>query len=179
MAFDRKKFKTLVLYVIWRTGDVRDFGATKLNKVLWFSEARSFEAFGKPVTGETFIRQKFGPVPKNIDLVIGELQKEGLIQSWTEPYFDFEVMRYRAHTPPDMAAFSAGELGMIDWWVKHVAQEHTAASISELSHDYGWKIAAMGEELPYQAFLAKRVRAPREGDELDWAKDAASRLGSK
>jgi hypothetical protein len=179
MPFDREKFKTLVLYVIWRTGEERDFGATKLNKVLWFSEARAFEAFGRPVTGETYVRQKFGPVPKSIDAVISELQNDGLIQSWTEPYFDFEVMRYKAHSPPEMTAFSADELGLIDWCIKHVAEQHTAASISEMSHDYGWKIAKMGEELPYHAFLAKRVRSPRDGDELEWARDVADRLGSK
>jgi len=176
--FDREKFKALVLYVIWRTGEVRDFGSTKLNKVLWFSDARAFEALGKSVTGETYVREKFGPVPRHITPILSELQEEGLVQSWTEPYFDFAVRRYRAHQPPDISVFSADELGLIDWWIKHVAEEHTAASISEASHDYAWKIAKLGEELPFHAFLASRVRQPRD-EELEWAKAAADQLGSK
>jgi hypothetical protein len=179
MAFDRDKLKALVLYVIWRTGNVRDFGVTKLNKVLWFSDARSFEAFGRSITGETYIRQKYGPVPKHVDEIIGELQEDGFIQTWTEPYFDFEVKRYKAHAPPDTTMFSADELGFIDWWIKHVSEQHTAGSISELSHDYGWEIARMGEELPFHAFLAKRVRQPREPDEIEWAEDTARRRGSR
>jgi hypothetical protein len=178
MSFSSEKFKVLVLYVIWRTGEVRDFGATKLNKVLWFSDARAFEALGKSITGETYVRQKFGPVPQHINSVLTELQHEGLIQSWSEPYFDFEVSRYRAHQPPDTSAFSADELGLIDWWIKHVSEEHSAASISEASHDYAWKIAKLGEELPFHAFLASRIRQPRD-EELEWAKAAADQLGSK
>lgn len=176
--FDKEKFKTLVLYVIWRTADVRDFGSTKLNKALWFSDARAFEAFGKAVTGETYIREKFGPVPQHILPVLDELQSEGLIQAWREPYFEFEIARYRAHQPPDMSAFSADELGIIDWWIKHIAEEHTAASISEASHDYAWKIAKFGERLPYQAFLARRIRQPHD-DEIEWAKAAADQIRSK
>jgi Protein of unknown function (DUF4065) len=176
--FDRDKFRALVLYVIWRTGEVRDFGTTKLNKVLWFSDARAFEAYGRSITGETYVRQKFGPVPRDIVSVLKELQDEGLIQAWSEPFFDFEVIRYRAHEPPATSLFTADELGLIDWWIKHIAEQHTAASISETSHDYAWKIAKMGEELPFHAFLASRIRQPRD-EELEWAKSAADQLGSK
>jgi hypothetical protein len=176
--FDKEKFKALVLYVIWRTGDARDFGSTKLNKVLWFSDARAFEAYGKSITGETYVRQKFGPVPRHILPILEELRDEGLVQTSTERHFDYEVTRYSAHQPPDIALFNADELGLIDWWVKHVNEEHTATSISEKSHDYAWKIAKMGEELPFHAFLASRVRQPRD-EELEWAKSAAEALGSK
>ena len=176
MSFNREKFKALVLYVIWRAGSARDFGLTKLNKVLWFSDARAFEALGASITGETYIRRKFGPVPQNIEHVLQELQSEGKIQSWSEPYFDFEVKGFSAHEPPDTEIFTPEELGLIDWWIKHVAEDHTAASISEESHDYGWKIAKDGEILPFKAFLAKRVRPPREGPELDWAIGQAKSL---
>ena len=176
--FDQEKFKSLVLYVIWRTGDLRDFGSVKLNKALWFSDARAFEALGKAVTGETYIREKFGPVPRHILPILDELLAEGLIQAWREPFFEFEITRYRAHQPPDIGMFTAEELGIIDWWIKHIAEEHTAASISEASHDYAWKIAKFGEALPYQAFLARRIRQPRS-DELEWAKAEANRLESK
>ncbi len=178
MAFDRQKFKTLVLYVIWRTGDVRDFGVTKLNKVLWFSDARTYEALGKAVTGETYIRRKFGPVPKHIDAVLDELARDGKVQASSETFFDFEVKRFSAHEPPNMSAFTTDELGFIDWWIKHVAEQHTATSISEKSHDYGWKIAKDGEELPFKVYLARRIREPI-GEELEWAKKAAAGLASK
>lgn len=176
--FDKEKFRALVLYIVWRTGDVRDFGAIKLNKVLWFTDARTYEALGGSITGESYVRRKFGPVPEHIDETLNELIEEGRIHGWSEPYFDFEVKRYSAHEPADTSLFTEDELGFIDWWIKHVAEEHTATSISEKSHDYGWKIAKDGEPLPFKAFLAKRIRAPLEGEELDWARKAAAEIES-
>jgi hypothetical protein len=178
MDFDREKFKALVLYVIWRAGDRRDFGSTKLNKVLWFAEARVYEAFGKPIAGETYKREKFGPVPKHILEMQEELEDEGSISVWTEPYHDYKVTRFKAFQPPDTTRFSADELAFVDWWIKHVDEEHSAASISQKSHDYAWKIAAMGEELPLYAFLASRIREPRD-KELDWVIEEATKLGLK
>ena len=118
-------------------------------------------------------------MPKHIRDVLDELQGDGLIQSTTETFFDFTVQRFKAHQPPDTSIFKADELGLIDWWVKHVSEDHSAASISELSHDYGWKLAKPGEEIPFKAFLASRIRQPRDGDELNWAKENAERIGPK
>ncbi len=179
MEFDRQKLKTLVHYVIWRAGNAPDFGAVKLNKVLWFSDARAFEAFGKLITGETYIRKKFGPVPTHVDSVLNELADEETIEIWKERFHEFQITRYAAVAPPDMTTFTVDELGFIDWWIKHVSEEHTAASISEKSHDYGWQIARDGEELPFTAFLASRIRLLREGEELEWARSIASAIQSK
>src|SRR5262245_6108563 len=106
MEINREKYKALVLYIIWRAGEKRDFGSTKLNKVLWFTDARVNEAFGRPITGETYIREKHGPVPKHILEVLRELEDDGLIGVWSEPYFDHKITRYRAHQPPSTDLFT-------------------------------------------------------------------------
>jgi hypothetical protein len=178
MNFNREKFKALVLYVIWRAGEQRNFGSTKLNKALWFSDARAHEALGEPITGETYIREKFGPVPKHIVEVQNELEREGRIVVWSEPYFEHKIARFRAFEPPSTALFSREEMSLIDWWIKHIDEEHSAASISAKSHDYAWKIAKMGEEIPLYAFLASRIRAPND-EELNWATEEAGKLGLK
>jgi hypothetical protein len=176
MDVNREKFKALVLYIIWKTGHREGFGSTKLNKALWFSEARALEAFGKPITGETFVRDKYGPRSKNILAVCDELERDGLIEPFTERIYDYEVKRYRAFQPPDTSAFTAEELGFVDWWIGFIDKQ-TATAISKFSHDYGWEIAAMGEELPLYAFLARRVRDPRTDEEINWAQEEAKRLG--
>jgi hypothetical protein len=178
MTFNPEKFKALVLYIIWKTGHRQGFGSTKLNKALWFSEARTFEAFGKPITGETFVRDKYGPRSKHLTAVCDELERSGLIEKFVERIYDFEAVRYRAFEPPQTADFSSEELGFVDWWIGFI-DKHTATSISDISHDYGWEIAAMGEELPLYAFLATRVRDLRGEQEITWAQEQAKRLGLK
>jgi hypothetical protein len=44
MQFDREKFKSLMHYVIAKAGDEDGFGAVKLYKILWFSDARAYMA---------------------------------------------------------------------------------------------------------------------------------------
>ena len=178
MPFDAAKFPALVLYIIWKTGAREGFGSTKLNKALWFSEARTFEAYGRPITGETFVRDKFGPRSEHLLAVCEELARAGLVERFTEHFYDYEVTRYRAFAPPDTSLFVPGELSFVDWWIAFIDQ-HTATSISKLSHDYGWEIAAMGEELPLYAYLASRIRDPRSEDEVKWARAEAARLGIK
>lgn len=178
MTFDHEKFRSLVLYIIWKTSHRQGFGSTKLNKALWFAEARTFEAFGKPISGETFVRDKYGPRSTHLTEVCNELESNGLIEKFVERIYDYEAVRYRAFEPPATPAFTNEELGFVDWWIAFI-DKHTAASISDFSHDYGWEIAAMGEELPIYAFLASKIRAPEGEQEIEWAQKEAKRLGLK
>ena len=176
MSLDRQKLKALTHYVIWRAGHREGFGATKLNKVLWFADARSYMMYRHPITGATYVREKHGPVPKEIMSIRSELASEGRIAITTEPYYSGEITRFKALEAPDVSIFSQEEMNLVDWWIKHVDEEHTAASVSELSHDRMWELAQLGEEIPLYAVFASRIRAPL-GKELEWARAEAERLG--
>jgi hypothetical protein len=158
MQFDREKFKKLVLYIAWKAGRRDWFGATKLNKVLWFSEARFFVLHGTPITGATYIREKHGPVPKQIMPIRAELESAGEIRVFKEG----NLIRITTDTKPDLSIFTKEELQIVDYWIEHIDKDHTATSISDESHDYAWDIAQMGEEVPLYAILANRIRDPNE-----------------
>jgi len=98
-----------------------------------------------------------------------ELESEGHIKQWKGKVFDHEGWKFKALTPPSPNVFTSEEKAVIDYWIKHVDEDHTATSISDLSHNYGWEIARMGERIPFHSLLAERVREPNE-DELQWAK---------
>jgi hypothetical protein len=161
MDFDREKFKAVVHYIIWKAGSHHKFGATKLNKVLWFADARLYMLTGRPISGATYTRQKWGPVPKQIMPVRSELAREGAI-SIIDSRGDGDNTKFKALTSPDISMLSEKEKQVLDYWIDHIDKDHTAASISEQSHDYGWEIAEMGEELPLAAFMASRIRSPNE-----------------
>lgn len=175
MEFDRDKFKAVVHYVIWKAGSRHKFGATKLNKVLWFADARLYMLTGKSITGATYNRQQFGPVPRQIMPIRHELESEGAI-SIIGSRGNGDNTKFRALSPPDELPISDNEREAIDYWIDHIDRDHTATSISDLSHDYGWEIARMGEELPLAAFMAARIREPNEV-ELEEARKRAKELG--
>jgi len=175
--FDRERFKRLVHYVVWRAGDRPGFGAVKLNKVLWFSDARAYMLRGRPITGAAYIREKWGPVPRPMMPVRDELVREGAIRVWNDRVYDYSATRFHARrAPADLnATFDAEDLKTVEYWIDVIDKAHTASSISAESHDYAWEIAEMGEELPYHAIFATRMRQPDDA-ELRWAQNRADEL---
>jgi hypothetical protein len=167
-----EKFKRAVHYIIWRAGNRKNFGATKLNKVLWFTDARMYVLHQQSMTGATYIREKHGPVPKPFLPAREELKKAGIIEVWK----DGKLTRFRSKSDPDMTAFSSEEMRLLDHWIEVIDKDHTAESISEKTHDYGWEIALEGEEIPLIAILAERVRQPTE-EETAWALEKMKQRG--
>lgn len=173
---EREKLKAALHYVIARVGSRPGFGATKLYKVLWFANARTFVLTGKPIFACDFVREKHGPVPRDAMNLRQELTKEGRAKIWRDGWYNRQIWRFKSLTPPDMSSFSEQEIESLNYWSKHIDEDHTAESISEQSHDYGWEIARMGETLPVYAFLAERFRDPTE-TELAGARRRMGLLG--
>lgn len=174
-SFDREKFKQLVHYVVHLAGNRPGFGATKVNKVLWFVEARGAVLRNKPVTGAKFIRRQFGPVPAAIMVIREELEREGILRVSKDFHYNREITIWKSLQQPNMSEFSRDEIQDIKYWIDHIDKEHTADSISDATHNYGWLIAKQGEDLPYHAILSERVR-PLNAVELEWATRRAAEL---
>jgi len=170
--FDKEKFKALIHYVIWKASARPNFGATKLYKIAWFSDARTFMLTGHSITGAEYVRQEHGPIPRLGKVIRDELERDKAISQWKDREYNYQSWKFKALKRPDLNALNSEEIKTIDWWTNHIADEHTATSISEESHDYGWEIASLGEKLPFTAFLAHRVREPNDS-ELAWAKQRA------
>ena len=176
MQFDREKFKSLMHYIIAKAGDEDGFGAVKLYKILWFSDARAYMLSGEPITGETYIREKYGPLPVHAIGVINELVEEGAIRVWNDVYYNRHIRRFRSLRAPDRPRLSDDQRAIVEYWLKHIVEDHTAETISEQSHDLAWEVAQIGEALPYHAIFASRIRDPK-GKELEWATSRAKELG--
>ncbi len=178
MQFDRAKFKALVHYAIWRAGAKEGFGATKLYKALWFSEARSFVLRGKPLAGASYIREEYGPVPRLGKIIRDELEAEGSIRQVQESSGKYKQWHFKSLQSPDVSFLSDDEKKDLDWWIDTIADKHTAKSVSDLSHedDGCWQMAKMGEEIPFHAFLTTRIRELKD-DERAWAERRSKELG--
>ena len=176
MQFERAKFKSLMHYVIAKAGDRDGFGAVKLYKILWFSDARAYMLSGVPITGEKYIREKYGPLPVHAIGVINELVEEGAIRIWNDVYYNRQIRRFKSLRAPERLTLTEEQRAIVEYWLKHIVEDHTAESISEESHDLAWEIAQIGEELPYHAIFASRIRDP-QGKELEWATARAKELG--
>ena len=68
---------------------------------------------------------------------------------------------------PEVSAFTADEVDILNEAISWVCDEHTAKSISALSHDALWEQAELGEQIPIGA--ATVVPDEISGDDVSWA----------
>jgi hypothetical protein len=160
--------KELTHYVCWKVGDPAKLGATKLNKTLWFSDTIAYRLSGRSITGAAYVKRQFGPVPKRILPVLQELATEGKIAIRQRQHFSYPQREFVALQPAGRAAFSEDDRDIIDQVIAWVCNEHTAVSISELSHDRIWEAAEEGEELPIFAVLGAAEGEITDADKA-WA----------
>jgi hypothetical protein len=171
---DRAKFKALIHYICAQAPSRLSLGATKLNKILWFSERDSYLR-GEPISQVPFIKGKFGPVPKGMDTYLRELEESGVLlvraTEWKgDPKKEFISLR-----DPSLEGFSVGQVSLINHAIQAICLFHSAESISDVSHDEIYDLAKMGEEIPYYAAFGKRGEITEV--ELDWAKQQMKELG--
>src|ERR1039458_8064113 len=77
MEFDPEKFTELVLYVADQSADDPGFGATKLNKILFFSDFLSYAQRGKSITGAVYQKLPYGPAPRPLVPIQEQLVASG------------------------------------------------------------------------------------------------------
>jgi hypothetical protein len=166
-SYDGDKFKNLVHYVCSISPNPKVLGATKLNKILWYSELNSFLSLGKPITGAKFVKRQFGPVAKATLPVLENLRSEGAIIIVDTEHFGKPKKEYISLRKPDLSAFSPEEISIITQVTEIICQKHTASSISAATHDDIWEMAEIGEEIPLSTVFA--VRGEVTEDDVAWA----------
>lgn len=154
--FEHEKFKDVVHYVVhYVCSSIGSdaLGNTKLHKILYYSDVLRYLATGTPMTGDDYLRQRFGPTSRHLALALSELEKEQRVAVSKSDYYGLEKSDYDALKPFRSNRLSEAEIGLIDHMIGFVC-EHTAHEISEFSHDEVWASVGMGQRIPYYASFA-------------------------
>jgi hypothetical protein len=77
---DQEKLGELIVYISEKSANDPRFGATKLNKLLYFSDFLAYGNFGRPITGAIYRHLKQGPAPRHLEEVRDRLAASGAIQ---------------------------------------------------------------------------------------------------
>ena len=166
-----KKFKALVHHVIHMCKDRMDqLGAVRLNKILWFADAFAYQMRGSPITEETYVKRKFGPVPRHILRTLEALQDERKILI-VEPEYPLDTRKFISLGNPNEDDFDEVEKRLIS----HIADAVLGSStteVSELTHDLVWETAREGEEIPLNATLVAN-KGVITNEFIQWANGVA------
>jgi hypothetical protein len=164
------RLAALAHYVIWKC-DPADLGAVKLNKILWFADLDHYRRTGRTITGATaYTKLQHGPVPRGMLRALSALEAENKIAKSTENYYDRPKTMFLALSRPDLSAFDADEIATIDMITETISRDHTAVSISRLSHDALWEETEIGSDMTIGA--ASVLPGEATADDLEWARTA-------
>lgn len=148
-----EKFKAMVHLIVASCDDPHRLGATRLNKICWYADTASYQAFGAAITTETYVKRAKGPVPQRILMAIRELENEKRILTRVNEHQVYKTKLFYSLSEPDKSLFSEREMEIISVMTEAICRNHTATSVSDLSHDDIWEAAVEGEELPFYATL--------------------------
>ena len=182
IQLERERLKALVHYICDRVPNPNKWGSVKMNKALFYTDREAYVHLGQPVTGETYLKNRMGPVSEHLQEVVDELVREGRIAVRKEQKVGangrpYEHHLYFAIERPDVSAFSGPEVAIVNEVVDVISHKHTAASISEHSHDLVYDLAEPGEVIPYFTSFSFLLSKPSE-DGMDWARASLTARGA-
>jgi len=148
--YDEQKFAEMVLYVCQRCQFDRYFGATKLNKYLFFADFAAYQRTANPISGAEYQRLPNGPAPRKILPVRDRLVRDGALKPVkVDAGSGFTEDRLIPLREPDLTRFSATEIAIIDE-VIDTYRDYKAVELSKHSHRHdGWRLAGDSETIPY------------------------------
>lgn len=161
--FGPDKLEELVLHISAMSEKDSHFASTKLNKLVWAADFKAFCQTGRTITGAPYQKEKYGPVPRAMPIVLRRLKKEGRLDLKAVKMGD--KMGVRPVAKPgariDSSAFSQQDLRVVDKVIaENFGKTGTAMSIDthkRLAH----KVAENGETIPFAAWLVS-ARQPTE-----------------
>ena len=174
------RLRQLILYIAQQCEGQRTFGATKLNKILYYSDFISYARYGEPITGALYMRLPNGPAPVRLLPVRDAMVLSGDIVIRERKFYQNIQLRIIALTDPDIdTLFKPRDIALVDEVIRTLSSK-TAAEVSDLSHGIAWKIAGDRELIPYESILlaepALRPQDVAEGHDLirkyGWGNDA-------
>lgn len=166
-----EKLREVLLYLTNKVGAKANVGETVLYKLLYFIDFDFYEKTGRSITGLTYKKLAFGPVPvqRSFSGVVSEMEKNDDLEIVETEYFSHQQKKYlpkRSFSELKNSLLTAQELNHINWEIDRLS-DRTATSLSDFSHqDTPWIVAQVNEPLSYQyVFYRTPVTAVTEDED--------------
>jgi hypothetical protein len=175
-AGNEEKLGELIVYISLKSASDPRFGATKLNKLLFFADYLAMGHFGKPISGVDYQHLPNGPAPRRLLPIRESLEHSKSIAVQDVPLQSGNAMvRTLALRKANLEAFTADEIALVDDLIdKH--WDDDADSISRTSHNYvGWKMTKNGDSIPYGSIFLSD--APLTEEEIYRGQELAKEYG--
>jgi Antitoxin SocA-like, Panacea domain len=161
VEYDADKLRELILHISRQSEGDPCFGATKLNKILFYADFLAYRNTGQAITGAEYQKLNHGPAPRQLKPLHDRMEREKAIAVRPNEYGGYQQKRTLALREPILGKFTAEEIALVDRIIQNLWGK-SATEVSDLSHRFiGWHLAKLGETIPYGVALLTR-RDPTE-----------------
>ena len=151
---NEQKFKELILYICQTCADDPKFGATKLNKILFFSDFLQYANTGAPITGVEYQRLPNGPAPRRLIPVRKAMESKRELAVLPIALASGKTQQKPAALrAANLELFTASEISLVDGIIAQL-RDSTASDVSDVSHRFiSWIVARDNETIPYNTIF--------------------------
>jgi uncharacterized phage-associated protein len=168
-SFNKSKFKEMILFLSHKSQNDINFGAIKLNKLLFLSDFLAYGITGKAISNETYLHERLGPIPQDLVNSRAELFGEKAAKMRINAINDYKQERVIALRSFNKKLFSETEIGIMDQAI-HELKDYSGMQASDLTHTWNnWLLTKSGEEIPYETVFIRQL-AKISLEDLIWAK---------
>jgi len=149
---DERKLAELIIYISQKCANDPTFGATKLNKILCYSDFVFYAYNDRGITNVEYQKLPNGPAPRRLIPVRDKLIDNGDLALQEVILKSGETQKRTVNLRgPNLDLFTGSEIAMVDRMIESM-QGVTAENVSEISHTLvGWLVADEGETIPYNS----------------------------
>lgn len=170
-----EKLQELMLYIAKKSLGDKHFGYVKLNKILFYADFAAYGELGASITNATYIRNHYGPTPREIKAAQASLESAGRAQVVEIPFYERKQQRLIPLAEPDMSLFTSDEIGIVDRMIEEY-RNYTGKQLSDQTHELlPWRNSEDGEEIPYYSVFALE-NIPAGYEDRLWAMQALDEL---
>lgn len=145
----RERLRELMLFIADRCEDDPNFGVTKLNKILYYCDFLAFARLGEPITGISYNKLPFGPVPTAAQIVRDKMRQDGEIVITQEGSVSFRLSRVVPVREADLSLFTGPQVALIDSVIEAV-EGANARRLTDITHGNAWKVLSYNDIVPYE-----------------------------
>jgi uncharacterized phage-associated protein len=152
----------VIIYVAWACENDPAFGATKLNKILYFADFLAYAKYGQPITGASYKRLQNGPAPATLVQTRQAMIEAGDIVLQPREFFGHPQQRVVPLRPPKFDMLKASDIDILQHVIQLFADQN-GTDLSMLSHQQkAWQIAETGELIPYNSIFLDSAELTEE-----------------
>jgi hypothetical protein len=172
---ERSRLGDLILYVARKSETDLRFGATKLNKILYYVDFSAYRLLGRSISGDEYQHLPNGPAPKHLLPVLQELESQGAVARENRQAGPFTQTRVVVRRPVRDSAFTDAERQIVDDVVE-VLRPMSAAEVTDVSHkEFGYRTTEDREVIPY--YTAWIGSEPLTDEQIQLGQEIAQRHG--